>query len=33
MKFKTLPMLMALSVGAMSVQAETRDEVELLVGS
>ena len=33
MKFKTLPMLMALSVGAMSAQAETRDEVELLVGS
>ena len=33
MKFKTLPMLMALSVGAMSVQAESRDEVELLVGS
>ena len=33
MKFKTLPMLMALSVGAMSAQAESRDEVELLVGS
>ena len=33
MKFKSLPMLMALSVGAMSAQAESRDEVELLVGS
>ena len=33
MKFKTLPMLMALSVGAMSAQAESRDEAELLVGS
>ena len=33
MKFKNLPMLMALSVGAMSAQAESRDEVELLVGS
>ncbi|MQT64264.1 beta-propeller fold lactonase family protein [Pseudomonas sp. FSL R10-0056] len=33
MKFKTLPMLMALSVGAMSAQAESRDDVELLVGS
>ena len=33
MKFKTLPVLMALSVGAMSAQADSRDEVELLVGS
>ena len=33
MKFKNLPMLMALSVGAMSAQAESRNEVELLVGS
>ena len=33
MKFKTLPMLIALSVGAISTQAESRDEVELLVGS
>ena len=33
MKFKTLPMLIALSVGAVSAQAESRDEVELLVGS
>ena len=33
MKFKTLPMLKALSVGAMSAQADSRDEVELLVGS
>ena len=33
MKFKTLPVLMALSVGAMSAQADSRDEVEMLVGS
>lgn len=33
MKFKTLPVLMALSVGAMSAQADSRDEVDLLVGS
>ena len=33
MKLKWLPLLMASSIGAMSAQAESKNEVELLVGS